>query len=153
MTLFFARHAGAAAERPALYAEVLEESAQRPVLINALRWNRNSAPPAAVDCPQPGPPDARRSLVADRAEDLLDRRRGPALDGGLGPYRTSRYAVGPFLVRSGCAGASPSSRTWDHLGLRASRSDDVILDAVAVPGDAVIDLVQPGTGAGRLTRC
>ena len=33
--------------------------------------------------------------------------------------------VGSFLVRSGSPGIS-IERTWDHLGLRASRSDDVI---------------------------
>jgi alkylation response protein AidB-like acyl-CoA dehydrogenase len=34
-------------------------------------------------------------------------------------------------------------RTWDHLGLRASRSDDVILDGVRIPRDAVAGLVDP----------
>ena len=33
--------------------------------------------------------------------------------------------------------------TWDHLGLRASRSDDVILEDVRIPGDATSGLVDP----------
>jgi len=35
-------------------------------------------------------------------------------------------------------------RTWDHLGLRASRSDDVIFDRVPVPFGATLDLAEPG---------
>jgi alkylation response protein AidB-like acyl-CoA dehydrogenase len=33
--------------------------------------------------------------------------------------------------------------TWDHLGLRASRSDDVVLTGVPVPLDAVAHLAEP----------
>ena len=33
--------------------------------------------------------------------------------------------------------------TWDHLGLRASRSDDVIFADTPVPADAVTGLTEP----------
>jgi alkylation response protein AidB-like acyl-CoA dehydrogenase len=54
--------------------------------------------------------------------------------------------VGAFLVRADRVGEVPGLRieqTWDHLGLRASRSDDVILEDVRIPGDATSGLVDP----------
>ena len=36
--------------------------------------------------------------------------------------------------------------TWDHLGLRASRSDDVIFAGTPVPADATTGLTEPGRG-------
>ena len=79
-----------------------------------------------------GPADRRR-LGAHRPQDLLHRRGRVALDAGLGPDRrgsgTRRRVPGPRRL----APASPSSATWDHLGLRASRSDDVLFDRVPVP--------------------
>lgn len=47
--------------------------------------------------------------------------------------------IGQFLVAAG----SPGTRiveTWDHLGLRASGSHDVILDDVLVPLDHAVDV-------------
>ena len=55
-----------------------------------------------------------------------------------------KYAstVGSFLVRSDSAGISVE-RTWDHLGLRASRSDDVIFTDTPVPPGATAGLHDP----------
>jgi alkylation response protein AidB-like acyl-CoA dehydrogenase len=53
--------------------------------------------------------------------------------------------VGGFLVRAD----SPEitiEPTWDHLGLRASRSDDVIFAGTPVPADAVTGLAEPVAG-------
>ncbi|KMO15628.1 acyl-CoA dehydrogenase family protein [Methylobacterium platani] len=47
--------------------------------------------------------------------------------------------------------AAPGVRieeTWDHLGLRASGSHDVVLDDVAVPGDHALDLRPPAEWGG-----
>jgi alkylation response protein AidB-like acyl-CoA dehydrogenase len=56
--------------------------------------------------------------------------------------------VGSFLVRGGSPGVTVLP-TWDHLGLRASRSDDVLFDAVRVPEDDVVGLAEPGADGGR----
>jgi alkylation response protein AidB-like acyl-CoA dehydrogenase len=53
--------------------------------------------------------------------------------------------VGSFLVRADSPGIAIEP-TWDHLGLRASRSDDVVFTDVAVPLDAVAHLAEPAPG-------
>jgi alkylation response protein AidB-like acyl-CoA dehydrogenase len=50
--------------------------------------------------------------------------------------------VGMFLVRARSAGIR-IEETWDHLGLRASSSHDVIFDDVVVPEDHAVDLRPP----------
>lgn len=50
--------------------------------------------------------------------------------------------VGLFLVPAGLPGAS-IIETWDHLGLRASGSHDVVFEDVLIPADYVIELRKP----------
>lgn len=50
--------------------------------------------------------------------------------------------VGVFLVPSGLPGTQ-IVETWDHLGLRASGSHDVVFDDVLVPLDHEVDLRRP----------
>jgi len=149
MTLF--QHAAQARQAtwPArLYAEVIAESAERPVLINALRVE-----------PELGTP-ARGGLPATTA------RRGPAgwsltgrkifSTGAAGLRWMAVWArtdepdprVGTFLVRSGSPGITIEP-TWDHLGLRASRSDDVIFADTPVPADAITGLTEPAAAPAR----
>jgi alkylation response protein AidB-like acyl-CoA dehydrogenase len=56
--------------------------------------------------------------------------------------------VGPFLVKSGSPGVR-IVETWDHLGLRASGSHDVILEDVMVPSDHAIELAPASEGSRR----
>ncbi len=55
--------------------------------------------------------------------------------------------VGTFLVPAGIGGYRVE-RTWDHLGMRATRSDDVIFDDVRVPADHAVDVRPVGEQAG-----
>jgi alkylation response protein AidB-like acyl-CoA dehydrogenase len=50
--------------------------------------------------------------------------------------------TGTFLVRAGLTGIR-INETWDHLGLRASGSHDVVLDNVLIPHDHALDLRLP----------
>lgn len=50
--------------------------------------------------------------------------------------------VGLFLVPAGLPGTS-IVETWDHLGLRASGSHDVVFEDVLIPADHVIELRKP----------
>jgi alkylation response protein AidB-like acyl-CoA dehydrogenase len=50
--------------------------------------------------------------------------------------------VGLFLVPAGLPGTS-IVETWDHLGLRASGSHDVVFDDVAFPLDHEVDVRKP----------
>jgi alkylation response protein AidB-like acyl-CoA dehydrogenase len=51
--------------------------------------------------------------------------------------------IGMFLVRARCEGVR-IEETWNHLGLRASGSHDVIFEDVALPEDHAVDLRAPG---------
>lgn len=51
--------------------------------------------------------------------------------------------VGVFLVPAGLLGTE-IVETWDHLGLRASGSHDVVFDDVLIPLDNEVDLRRPG---------
>lgn len=152
MTLF--QHATQAHE-PSWPAEVYQaavtESRDRPVLINALRVE-----------PELGTP-ARGGLPA-----TIARRRG---DGGWTVSGRKTFStgaeglrwmvvwarteddpaqVGGFLVRHDGPGTPGITieRTWDHLGLRASRSDDVLFDGAAAAGTTGLAAPAPGFGGG-----
>jgi alkylation response protein AidB-like acyl-CoA dehydrogenase len=128
--------------KPELRARLARESLAGNALINALRVE-----------PELGTP-ARGGLPATTATRVAEgwRIRGrkiystgsPALRYGLVWARTADEAplVGMFLVPM----ASPGVRieqTWDHLGLRASGSHDVVLEDVLVPHDHAGDIRPP----------
>lgn len=54
--------------------------------------------------------------------------------------------VGPILVRADAAGVR-AIETWNHLGMRATGSHDVVFEDVFVPADHAADL-RPATGWG-----
>ncbi|MEU2631658.1 acyl-CoA dehydrogenase family protein [Kitasatospora sp. NPDC007106] len=149
MTLFV--HA-AQARRPHwpadALADLLDESARRPVLVNALRVEPDLGSPVRGGLPATV---ARRR--GDRWE-LTGRKiwstGAEALRWMLVWARTDEPEprVGSFLVRADSPGITVEP-TWDHLGLRASRSDDVLLDAVPVSLDRVTHLGPPGAEGGR----
>ncbi|UQU66748.1 acyl-CoA/acyl-ACP dehydrogenase [Couchioplanes caeruleus] len=126
-----------------LYAEVLAESAQRPTLINALRVEPDLGTPARGGLPAT---TARRTA---QGWELTGHKIFSTGAAGLrwmqvwartdeDPVRT-----GAFLVRTDTPGIE-IERTWDHLGLRASRSDDVTFDRVPVAAGAVLGLGGQG---------
>ena len=55
--------------------------------------------------------------------------------------------VGPFLVPMQVPGIR-IVRTWDHLGMRATGSDDVVFEAVEVPAEHALDLRPPSAWRG-----
>ncbi|QMU77377.1 acyl-CoA/acyl-ACP dehydrogenase [Streptacidiphilus sp. PB12-B1b] len=149
MTLF--THAAEARTRawPArAYAEVLAESAGRPVLLNALRVEPDLGSPV-----RGGLPATVARLRGDHWEltgHKIFSTGAEALGRMLVWARTDENPprVGSFLVHPGSAGLRILP-TWDHLGLRASRSDDVLLDSVRVPAGDVVGLAGPDPGGGR----
>lgn len=52
-----------------------------------------------------------------------------------------------FLVPAGLPGTT-INETWDHLGLRASGSHDVVFDDVVFPLDHEIDVRKPSEWGG-----
>ena len=132
----------------AAHAQLLEASAAGPVLVNALRVEPDLGSPVRGGLP---------ATVARRRGDHWEltghkifSTGAEALGWMLVWARTDEEVprVGSFLVRSGSEGLEVLP-TWNHLGLRASRSDDVLLDAVQVPLGDVIGLAEPGADGGR----
>ncbi|MEU3463616.1 acyl-CoA dehydrogenase family protein [Streptomyces sp. NPDC006733] len=147
MTLFTHAAEARSAHWPrARYAEVLAEAAAGPALLNALRVEPELGSPVRGGLPAT---TARR----DGADWLLTGHKIYST-GAVGLSRMLVWArtdeepvrVGSFLVRAGSPGLTVE-RTWNHLGLRASRSDDVVLDAVRVPRGDVVALAAPGSAA------
>ncbi|MGW5732977.1 MULTISPECIES: acyl-CoA dehydrogenase family protein [Streptomyces] len=148
MTLFV--HA-AEARTPAwptkAYDELLAESATGPALVNALRVEPELGSPVRGGLPAT---TARR----DGDHWALTGRKIYST-GAVGLRRMLVFArtddnparVGSFIVHADSPGLSIEP-TWDHVGLRASRSDDVVLDAVRVAAHDVIGLAEPGTIPG-----
>ena len=120
-----------------VYQSALDESAATPVLINALRVEPELGTPARGGLPK---------TVARRTEDgWAVTGRKIFSTGAVGLRWMAVWArtddpeprVGSFLVRNDAPGIT-IERTWDHLGLRASRSDDVTFDATPAVG-AILD--------------
>ncbi|WP_063737135.1 acyl-CoA dehydrogenase family protein [Streptomyces sp. RTd22] len=151
MTLFVhAAEARTPAWPAAAYTDLLAESAVGPALVNALRVEPELGSPIRGGLPAT---TARR----DGDHWLLTGRKIYST-GAVGLSRMLVFArteppgdepvrVGSFIVRAGSPGLAVEP-TWDHVGLRASRSDDVVLDSVPVPADDVIGLAEPGDTPG-----
>jgi alkylation response protein AidB-like acyl-CoA dehydrogenase len=131
----------------ALYRDALAESAERPVLINALRVEPELGTPARGGLPAT---TARRT---DDGWSLTGRKIFSTGAEGLtwmnvwARTEDEPARVGGFLVRATSPGIT-IERTWDHLGLRASRSDDVIFTGTPVPYEATTGLAEPAPGQG-----
>ncbi|MFJ8042800.1 acyl-CoA dehydrogenase family protein [Kitasatospora sp. NPDC096147] len=128
--------------------ELLAESAVRPTLVNHVRVEPELGTPVRGGLP---------ATVARRdgdAWELTGRKiystGAPALRWLLVWARTEEAEprVGSFLVRGDRPGITVEP-TWDHLGLRASRSDDLLLDAVRIPLDHTARLTAPDPDGGR----
>ncbi|WP_328432362.1 MULTISPECIES: acyl-CoA dehydrogenase family protein [unclassified Streptomyces] len=134
-----------------LYAHLLKESEERPVLVNHARVE-----------PELGSP-ARGGLPATRARRTVD---GWSVSGtkrfvtgaeGLAWFLVwattdePEPRVGTFLVPGGSPGIEITDR-WDQLGLRASGSHEVTFRDVEVPCEQVIGLTPYGPAAEQDNR-
>jgi alkylation response protein AidB-like acyl-CoA dehydrogenase len=141
MTIF--SHTAAATWPADIYAEVLAESARRPTLINSLRVEPELGTPARGGLP---------ATTARRTADGWELTGHKIFSTGAVALRWMQVwartdedlvRAGAFLVRTDSPGITVD-RTWSHLGLRASRSDDVTFDRVRVPYEATIFAADPG---------
>jgi alkylation response protein AidB-like acyl-CoA dehydrogenase len=132
MTLFtHAAQAAAPTWPDDVYRAALAESVAEPVLINALRVEPELGTPARGGLPKTvasrtgggegGWRVTGRKIFSTGAEGLRFMAVWARTD-------DAEPRAGSFLVRNDAPGIS-IERSWDHLGLRASRSDDVTFDA------------------------
>jgi alkylation response protein AidB-like acyl-CoA dehydrogenase len=128
-----------------VYAAAVAQSAAGPVLINTLRVEPELGTPARGGLP------ATTAVPVPGGWELTGRKTfctgAPGLRWMVVFARTAGEPAltGSFLVRSDAPGIAIEP-TWDHLGLRASRSDDVIFTATPVPVRAVTPLAEPVPG-------
>ena len=143
MTLFTHAAQAAGGQWPEhYYRQLLEDCATAPALVNALRVEPDLGSPARGGLP----------ATTARADGDSWSLTGHKIfsTGAVGLRWMAVWArtdedparVGSFLVRADSPGIAIEP-TWDHLGLRASRSDDVVFDGVRIPRDAVSGLVDP----------
>lgn len=131
-----------------LAARVGREAVERGALINALRVEPALGTPA-----RGGLPDtiARPTRDGWRLDGHKIYATGvPGLTWLLVWARTEEAVpqVGQFLVPAQAEGVRVIE-TWDHLGLRASGSHDVVLNGVMVPTDHAVDIRPPDSWRGR----
>jgi len=128
---------------PAVYRRIARDAVEKGALINALRVEPELGTPARGGLPNT---IARRTPEGWRLSGHKLYSTGiPALTwlNVWGRTDEENPRAGGFLIHRD----SPGIRiveTWDHLGLRASGSHDVILEDVLVPFDHALDLRPPG---------
>jgi alkylation response protein AidB-like acyl-CoA dehydrogenase len=145
-------HAGQAA-RPhwpaAYYNELLSRSETGPALVNAIRAEPELGAPARGGLPKT---TATRTATGW----LLNGRKAYAT-GGTGLAYHVVWAVvdepepprvGHFVVPGDAPGIT-WIETWDHLGLRASNTHDVIYEDVVLPADAFVEIPRGPDGVYR----
>ena len=149
LAMQYLKHA-ALARSPA-WPEALQERVQRDAvtdgaLINSLRVEPELGSPTRGGLPAT---IARRTVTG---WEISGRKRYATGAPGLrwlevwGRTDEAAPRVGTFLVPAGAPGVG-IVETWDHLGLRASGSHDVTLEAVRLPFGHAIGLTPPGGGA------
>ncbi|MEV1292515.1 acyl-CoA dehydrogenase family protein [Pseudonocardia sp. NPDC049635] len=137
----------------ARYTEVLRRSAREPTLVNAVRAEPELGAPARGGLP---------ATVARRTGDgwVLSGRKSYATGGTALAYHVvwatadepdgdpEAPRVGHLIVPADLPGISWVD-TWDHLGLRASNTHDVVHDEVALPADAFVEIPRGADGVYR----
>ncbi|MFZ4286539.1 acyl-CoA dehydrogenase family protein [Variovorax sp. HJSM1_2] len=131
-----------AAWPPALAAQLVQESVHEVSLVNALRVEPELGSPARGGLPATV---ARRTADGWRISGHKVYSTGAPILRWLVVWARTDEAtprVGSFVVRSDAPGVKVLP-TWDHLGLRASGSHDVLFDDVALPAEHALELRQP----------
>ena len=128
---------------PAVYRRIARDATENGALINALRVEPELGTPARGGLPAT---IARRTPEGWRLSGHKLYSTGiPALTWLNVWARTDEEEprIGGFLVHRDSPGIRVVE-TWDHLGLRASASHDVILEDVPTPANHAIDLQLKG---------
>ncbi|GAB2608497.1 acyl-CoA dehydrogenase [Paractinoplanes abujensis] len=129
----------------ARYDDLLRRSQTGPALVNAIRAEPELGAPARGGLP--------RTTLTPAADGWRLNGRKAYATGGAGlayhvVWAVEGERVGHVLVPGDAPGITWID-TWDHLGLRASNTHDVVYTDVAVPADAFVEIPR---GAGGVYR-
>lgn len=153
LTMQYIQHRSMGRSRPArswpepLARKLVAEAAAGVSLVNALRVEPELGSPARGGLPGTV---ARRTPEGWRISGHKVYSTGSPILRWYSVWARTDEAeprVGSFLVQAGLPGIR-IVETWDHLGLRASGSHDVVLDDVLIPHDHGLDLRAPAEWAG-----
>ena len=149
MQLLHQHSIGANAQWPAhLVEQVARAAVERGAMVNSLRVEPELGSPVRGGMPATV---ARRTATGWALSGRKIYATGvPGLTWGLVWARTDEAEprLGSFLLPI----ATPGVRiveTWDHLGLRASGSHDVVMEDAAIPFDHGVDVRPPAAWRGR----
>ncbi|GIM91990.1 acyl-CoA dehydrogenase family protein [Paractinoplanes toevensis] len=141
-------HAGQAARLhwpKAYYDDLLERSKNGPALVNAIRAEPELGAPARGGLP-------KTTLTRTGDGWVLNGRKAYATGGtGLAYHVVWAVAderVGHVIVPADLPGITWID-TWDHLGLRASNTHDVVYEDVRLPADAFVEIPRGPDGVYR----
>lgn len=143
MTIF--NHLGQAAKNhwpDHLYRRLLQESRERPLLLNAARVEPDLGSPARGGLP------ATRARRTARGWSITGRKRFVTGAHGLTHFLVWAHTdepsqrVGTFVVPNGLPGID-IIENWKSLGMRATGSHDVQYTDVEIPAEDVLELVDP----------
>ena len=127
---------------PRLARKLAQESVERGALINAFRVEPALGSPSRGGLPETV---ARRTEAGWRLSGHKIYSTGAPILSWYAVWARTEEAeprLGLFLVQAGVPGIR-IVETWDHLGLRASGSHDVVFEDVVIPIDHEIELRQP----------
>jgi alkylation response protein AidB-like acyl-CoA dehydrogenase len=127
---------------PRLARKLARDSVERGALINTFRVEPALGSPSRGGLPET---IARRTETGWRLSGHKIYSTGAPILSWYSVWAKTDEAeprLGLFLVQAGLPGIS-IVETWDHLGLRASGSHDVVFDDVVIPLDHEIELRKP----------
>lgn len=128
-----------------VYRNIVEEGRTRPILLNAARVEPELGSPSRGGLPRT---IARRT---EKGWQITGIKRFVTGSEGLTHFLVwactdeTPARAGTFIVPAGTPGIT-IIRNWSSLGMRATSSHDVQFDAVAVPLENALDLVEAGKG-------
>ncbi|UFZ05121.1 acyl-CoA/acyl-ACP dehydrogenase [Bradyrhizobium ontarionense] len=127
---------------PRLARKLARDSVEQGALINTFRVEPALGSPSRGGLPET---TARRTETGWRLSGRKIYSTGAPILSWYAVWAKTDEAeprLGLFLVQAGLPGIS-IVETWDHLGLRASGSHDVVFDDVVIPLDHEIELRKP----------
>ncbi|MGA5702880.1 acyl-CoA dehydrogenase family protein [Peterkaempfera bronchialis] len=123
----------------ALYGVLLEESRRGPALVNTLRVEPELGTPGRGGLPATVARRTGQGWALTGRKTFCTGAEALAWMAVWARTDEERPRVGTFLVRGDAPGIGIDP-IWDHLGMRASASHDVLLDEVLVPEQAAVGL-------------
>jgi alkylation response protein AidB-like acyl-CoA dehydrogenase len=126
----------------AVYDEVVRATVEEGAVINAARVEPELGTPARGGLPAT---TAHRTATGWQVSGRKTYTTGaPILRWAIVWAKTAEepVRVGNFLVPLAAPGVS-IERTWDHLGMRATGSDDLVMDDVEIPESYGVDVRSP----------